>query len=119
MTIFQKNIIALYGEKGRVWLETLPVLIKTIAERLKLRNLESVPNLTCNYVLSGFKGDRPIILKMGLDYAALKREVCALKSFEGQAVVTVLMEEEGLILLERAFLVFLSKVIFHIKNRRP
>ena len=53
-------------------------------------------------MLSGFQGDNPIILKLGLDNVGLKREAFALKCFSGCGAVTVLSEDDGILLLERA-----------------
>lgn len=102
MTTFQSNIISIYGEKGKTWLNELPRLVAAISSRLDLRNLKEVTNLTYNYVLSGFQGDNPIILKLGLDNAGLKREVFALKCFSGCGAVKVLAKDDGMLLLERA-----------------
>ena len=102
MNAFHSNIINIYGEKGKAWLDALPQLVSAIASRLDLRDLKEVTNLSYNYVLSGFHGDNPIILKAGLDNAGLKREAFALKCFAGDGVVKVLAEDEGLLLLERA-----------------
>lgn len=100
--MFHSNVINIYGEKGKAWLDELPQLVSAIASRLDLRDLKEVTNLSYNYVLSGFHGDNPIILKAGLDNAGLKREAFALKCFAGDGVVKVLAEDEGLLLLERA-----------------
>ncbi|RUP38092.1 MAG: streptomycin phosphotransferase [Acinetobacter sp.] len=53
-------------------------------------------------MLSGFHGDNPIILKLGLDNEALNREAFALKCFKGGGAVKVLAEDDGMLLLERA-----------------
>ena len=67
MSIFQSNITNVYGEKGKTWLDELPELVTAISSRLDLRDLKEFTNLTYNYVLSGFQGEEPIILKLGLD----------------------------------------------------
>lgn len=67
MTPFASIIISIYGEKGKKWFDGLAELVEQIASRLDLRGLEPVPNLSYNYVLSGFQGNNPIILKLGLD----------------------------------------------------
>lgn len=100
--MFHSNIISIYGEKGKAWLDALPELVAAIASRLDLRDLKEVTNLTYNYVLSGLQGDNPIVLKLGLDNAGLKREVFALRCFAGCGAVKVLAENEGMLLLERA-----------------
>jgi streptomycin 6-kinase len=102
MNGFQSNSLNIYGEKGKAWLDELPELVTAIASRLDLRVLQEVTNLTYNYVLSGFQGDNPIILKLGLDHEALTREAFALKCFVGYGAVKVLAEDNGIFLLERA-----------------
>ena len=102
MNSFQSNIINIYGEKGKAWLAELPAIVSAISSRLDLRDLKEVPNLTYSHVLSGFLGDNPIILKLGLDYEALTREAFALKFFARCGAVKVLAEDKGILLLERA-----------------
>lgn len=102
MNILHSNIINIYGEKGKAWLDELPQLVSVITSRLDLRDLIEVANLTHNYVLSGFQGDNPIILKLGLDHEALNREAFALKCFAGCGAVKVLAEDKGVLLLGRA-----------------
>jgi streptomycin 6-kinase len=102
MTTFQSNIISIYGEKGKIWLNELPELVAAISSKHGLRDLKEVANLTYNYVLSGFQGDNPMILKLGLDNAGFKREALALKCFAGCGAAKVLAEDEGVLLLERA-----------------
>ena len=102
MNAFHSNIISIYRKQGESWLDELPELVTAIASRLDLRDLKEVTNLTYNYVLSGFRGDNPIILKLGLDNADLKQEAFALKCFAGCGAVKVLAEDDGMLLLERA-----------------
>lgn len=102
MNAFHSNIISIYGEKGQACLNELPQLVTAISSRLDLRDLKEFTNLSYNYVLSGFQGDNPIILKLGLDNEVLTREAFALKCFAGYGVVKVLAEDKGMLLLERA-----------------
>jgi streptomycin 6-kinase len=102
MIMFHANIISIYGEKGKAWLNELPELVTAISARLDLRDLKKLTNLTFNYVLSGFQGNNPVILKLGLDREGLAREAFALKCFAGCGVVKVLAENDGMLLLERA-----------------
>jgi streptomycin 6-kinase len=100
--MFHSNIISIYGRKGKAWLNELPQIVSAISSRLDLRDLKSATNLTYNYVLSGFQGDSPIILKLGIDHEALTREAFALRCFEGCGAVHVLAEDKSMLLLERA-----------------
>ena len=102
MNELEKNMFALYAYKGKQWFFNLPNLTSEIAKKYKLTHLKPVNNLTYNYVLSGFQGSQPVILKLSLDIDGLKREACALKAFAGFRVVTVCAEDDGMLLLERA-----------------
>ncbi len=102
MNTFHSNIINIYGEKGQAWLNELSEVVTAISSRLDLRDLIEVTNLTYNYVLSGFRGDNPIILKASLDSEGLARETFTLKCFAGYDTVKVLAEDDGIFLLERA-----------------
>ena len=99
MIALEKNIINLYGEKGKHWLNNLPNLIAEVAETYRLSNLKPINNLSVNYVLSGFQGSQPIILKLGLDIDGFKREAAALMAFSGFGVVPMLSENNGLLML--------------------
>jgi len=100
--MFESNIINIYGEKGQQWLDDLPKLITQVEATYGLSNLKPVEALSYNYVLSGFQGPEPIILKLGLDIDGFKREAAALMAFSGFGVVEVLIENNGLLLLECA-----------------
>ncbi|HHT9168475.1 TPA: aminoglycoside phosphotransferase family protein [Legionella pneumophila] len=102
MRVLEKNIINLYGDKGKQWLASLPDLIEQTKIAYGLSKLKPIINLSYNYVLSGFQESQPIILKLGPDSAGSKREASALKAFAGFGVVKVLKESEGMLLIERA-----------------
>lgn len=102
MKELEKNIINFYGDKGAQWLTNLSPLIAQLEITYGLFNLKSLKNLSYNYVLSGFQGLQPIVLKLGLDNDALKQEALALKAFAGSGTVKLLVENDGMLLLERA-----------------
>jgi streptomycin 6-kinase len=102
MKTLEKNIVNLYGDKGRQWLEHLPDLLTQLTNTYGLSKLKPVSNLSYNYVLSGFRGPQPIILKLGLDADGIKRESSALMAFSGFGIVEVLSANNGLLLLECA-----------------
>ena len=102
MKALENNIINLYGERGKQWLDDLPRLIANIEAAYGLSNLKPVKNLSYNYVLTGFQGSKAVILKLGLDIDGFKREAAALMAFAGFGVVEILSENSGLLLLECA-----------------
>jgi streptomycin 6-kinase len=67
-----------------------------------LSDLNPVKNLSYNYVLSGFQGEQPIVLKLGHDTKGLNVEATALKAFKGHGVVDVIDQADGALLIERA-----------------
>ncbi|WP_341756234.1 MULTISPECIES: aminoglycoside phosphotransferase family protein [unclassified Candidatus Tisiphia] len=116
MKTFKTNIINIYGNQGKVWLDNLPRIIDELAEEYGLSNLKLVDNLSYHYVLEGFQGEQPIILKLGLDIDGLKRELLALKVFLGFGSVKVLAESQGLLLLARAVSGISLKSYFFTKD---
>lgn len=102
MIIFEFNTVNIYGNKGRAWLDRLPEHIQQISSKFNLHDLEPLPNLTYNYVMSGFQGDNPIILKLASDSEALKREAVTLKCCAKYGAAKVIAEGNGMLLLERA-----------------
>lgn len=102
MTPFENNISSTYGDKGKQWLADLPHRVSEVAELWRLSDLKPVANLSYNYVLVGFRGMRPIILKLGCEPKELNKESAALKAFAGYGAVQLLEERVGALLLERA-----------------
>lgn len=100
--MFESNIINIYGKTGQQWLDDLPKLITQVEATYGLSNLKPVDNLSYNYVLTGFQDSKAIILKLGLDVDGFKREAAALMAFAGFGAVEVLIENNGLLLLECA-----------------
>lgn len=102
MSELEKNIINLYGDKGKRWLASLPDLIEQMKAVHGLSRLKRVTHLSYNYVLTGLQQSQPVILKLGLDIDGFKRENAALKAFSKFGAVNVLAEGSGMLLLERA-----------------
>ena len=102
MKLFEKNVISIYGEKGKAWLSDLTRIVERLSAHWELFELKPVNNLSYNYVLSGLKDTHPIILKLGLDVNGLEREASALTAFTGFGAVKVLGQKNGALLLDRA-----------------
>ena len=58
--------------------------------------------MTYHYVLSGYQGHDPVVLKLGIDQKELSREASALRALKGHGVVDLLSEGDGFLLLEAA-----------------
>jgi streptomycin 6-kinase len=101
---FENNIRLIYGEKGEQWLKDLPCLVAHLAAQWHLKDLKPYSDLTYNYVLKGRKEDQSIVLKVGIDFPALRAEYAALQAFKGYEIVSVIDADldQGAILLHRA-----------------
>jgi streptomycin 6-kinase len=102
MKKLESNILSIYRERGRLWLDELQKHVRQLEALWGLSHLKPLDNLTYNYVLSGFQDDLPIILKLSLNTSDLEREAKALNAFEGFGGVSVLNKNKNAILLEQA-----------------
>lgn len=107
---FIQTIQNVFGEKGRIWLDSLSSLINTAKHRWALKNIESAPNLSYNFVAFAQRPSpihsnqlEDVVLKIGVPSPELTNEVTALHLFNGQGAVILLdaATEQGMLLLER------------------
>src|SRR5579885_425155 len=98
----EKNILSLYGEKGKAWLAELPKLVRYYEVLWELSQLKPLEGLSYNYVLGGYQKGKPIVLKISLDFDSLGREASALAVFNGHGAVSLYRHEKGALLLQRA-----------------
>jgi streptomycin 6-kinase len=101
-TTFRQNIVDIFGELGEDWLSSLSTLTQVLAQQYQLTDLQPVENMSFNYVMSGFKDEKPIILKLGLNKTAIALEVSCLNAFANHGAPEVIAHEPGMVLMERA-----------------
>ena len=99
---YSRRIRELAGEVGVAWLARLPGVVEECAARWSLRLGRPFPP-SYNYVVPGWRGGEPVVLKIGLPGAGLVREIEALERFDGRGVARLLAldRERGALLLER------------------
>lgn len=102
MNQFEKNIISIYGNKGKAWLANLPLHIQQIAALWELNSLHPFDCVSYNYLLEGYQKNKPIVLKLSLDELSLNKEVKALEAFANYGAVAVLGHTNDTLLLQRA-----------------
>lgn len=103
-TGFTTRIIDLHGEKGREWLDDLPVLITSIEEQWCIRVHKPIHTLTYNYVAPATRENgTEAILKLGVPGAHVEREAECLRRYDGQGAPYILDHDSalGAMLLER------------------
>ncbi len=103
MIDFTDNMIKIYGETGRSWLNDLSNITSRLSKLWSLHDLKVQENLSYNYILDGFQNNQAIILKIGIDHAGVNNEVAALTAFQGHGVVKLLATDlsQGALLIER------------------
>jgi len=101
-TKFEQNIISLYGKRGQIWLKLLPRLVQDLSTEWNLSGLIPLDNLSYNYILSGWQGKEPVILKLIFDAADLIREEMAISAFSNNGMTKVLRSKKHALLLKRA-----------------
>ena len=102
---FEEIILAQYGLDGKMWLDALPALLASFAERWDLTISPPFENLSYNYVAPAQRVDgTPVVLKLGVPNDELRAEIAALHHFAGRGMVRLLEAdaEKGAMLLERA-----------------
>jgi streptomycin 6-kinase len=99
-----KKVIDVFGERGARWLEALPALIARYAEQWSLTILPPFDPLSYNYVAPVIRADgSPAALKAGVPCPTFRREIEALRLFDGSGISRLLEADAdaGLMLLER------------------
>jgi streptomycin 6-kinase len=101
--IFAHTITKVYGSKGTAWLAQLSALIAQCAQEWQLTELRPFPNLTYNYVLSGYSHQTPIVLKLRCNNNELDKEIAALSAYADYGGVKMIAHNRslGALLLER------------------
>mgnify|MGYP002641393460 CR=1 FL=1 len=104
MSNFIESILALYGQAGRKWLDSLPALLAYYARSWDLTLEAPFENLSYNYVVPACRADGSLaVLKIGFPNDELHAEIAALRHFDGQGMVRLYVadEEGGTLLLKR------------------
>jgi streptomycin 6-kinase len=84
MNTLKKNIENIFGEKGKLWIFSLPYIINELATHWKLNNITPMDNMTFNYVAKATTNTNvPVVLKVGCDAKSISSEIQALKHFAG------------------------------------
>jgi streptomycin 6-kinase len=101
---FSQTIVELYGERGRLWLSELPILLDALAASWELVVLPPFPNLTYHYVAPALQTNgESVVLKVGVPNPELLTEIAALRFFDGRGAAHLIAADErrGALLIER------------------
>jgi streptomycin 6-kinase len=101
---FRRRVTSVWGAAGKEWLDRLPTLITTCAERWALSIQSSLPDLSYNFVAFAVTRDgTEVVLKLGVPNPELTTEIDALRAFQGGPVVELLEADDqlGALLIRR------------------
>lgn len=101
---FKDRIIAVHGQIGQIWLESLPELQKEMIERWSLSEIQPIQDLSYNYlVFAETTENASVVLKLGVPDPEFLTEIQSLKAFNGKGTVRILEADPalGALLLER------------------
>lgn len=100
-----RNVVTVWGDRGRRWLTDLPALRDAVAQTWQLRLRAPYP-LSYHWVAAATAADgTPVVVKLGVPGAEhLAAEAAALEAFGGRGAVRLLAKDlgRGALLLERA-----------------
>jgi streptomycin 6-kinase len=91
---FISNIRNVFKDKGDAFLAALPDSIAQASVKWGLTNVEPVPTLSYNFVAFADRGDRSVVLKMGVPNRELLSEIEALRLFNGEGACQLIDADE-------------------------
>ncbi len=102
---FRQDMVICHGqEKAKAWMERLPAILASCAERWQLTILPPVENLSFHYVTTAVRADgTPVIIKASSPTGEFAKEAEALRLFHGERMARLLEidAEHEVMLLER------------------
>lgn len=101
---FQKRMVDVFGEAGKVWLTKLDSTIHFCEKEWKLQIEGPVSNLSYNYVLHAKESNgTPVMLKLGVPSFDFSNEIKTLNVYGGKGCARLLKAdaERGAMLLEK------------------
>lgn len=101
---FEDRIIALHGQTGQEWLNSLPELQEKLVQYWSLSDIQPIKDLSYNYLAFASTPEGiSTVLKLGVPHQELETEIHALREFNGNGTVRLLKTDpsRGALLLER------------------
>lgn len=112
MRALEKNVINVWGDKGKEWLKNLSKVIAELSEHWQLSDVRPVGNMSYNYVATAKRHhNTPVVLKITCDKALIEDEYRALKQFNGAGSIRIIDRyvNHNALLLEQAIPGYLLK----------
>lgn len=96
MEKLKANVINIFGDSGKAWLDNLAPITSELARYWALKHISPIDNMTFNYVAKAITDqNQPVVLKICCDKEIYKGEKSALEYFNGYACIKLLGSHEG------------------------
>ncbi len=102
--VFAEKVQAVWGDRGRSWLETFDRTLAHACRQWKLSSVIPFADFSYNFVASARRGSgEPVVLKIGVPREELALEAESLKAYNGRGAVKLLAydKDHGALLLEK------------------
>ena len=73
-SVLARNVASYAGQAGQRWLDELPQRVAELAARWKLTHVQPYTNLSFNFVALATQAEQRVVLKIGLEDLAIRRE---------------------------------------------
>ncbi len=88
---FAQFMLELHGDKGRAWLERLPMILTACEDRWHLSLDRPFPNISFHFVMPATRSDgTPVVLKLHSPTGEFAEELEALRLFNGHGMTKLL-----------------------------
>jgi streptomycin 6-kinase len=105
MKQFKKNIINIFGERGKNWIANLPHLVEMLAVHWELKDVTPVNSMSFNYVAKAISNtNQSVVLKISCDAESIADEKQALLYFNGNGSIKLIdyNDEYNALLIQQA-----------------
>ena len=112
MRTLEENVINVWGDQGKSWLNQLPDIILQLTQHWGLSDITAVENMSYNYVAKALQNNHtPVVLKISCDKRLIHDEYKALCHFNGHGSIKVIDQHQPLnaLLLKQAIPGYLLK----------
>ena len=115
---YRNNIIGMFGDYGKSWLDKVPSIIQKYIEEFLLYDIKILEDLTFNIILFAKSNEMgPVMLKISLpENELILRETEALHHFDGEGACKCFFSnrEDGVLIIER---LYPGKTLHEVEDR--
>lgn len=112
---FKDNILNAYGKKGEKWLNSLPVILKSLVKEWGLSQVIPIPQMNYNFVSYALDVENhPVVLKIGPERKLIEDEAFLLDNYHENTAPILYKKnlEKNALLIQKAIPAFHLSVLY-------